>query len=775
MRHAFVFGSNGPSNWKPLRYAVTDAVRIADALSQQITGYNVNLFPSGSSASTVRDALFNAVELCTVNDTFLCYFSGHGLLDPGSADLILLTDSSSLSRLLSSALSSNDFLRALRKCPARQKLLILDCCYAAGAVEELGFKSGNDIPIQRIFQPSDNFVLILASGKLEVAFELPEIGGSFLTWAICQALTEDFYDADFDQDGVISINDLQHWINYQVRMRINDTTKTQVPFPVIFGEQKGDPYFLTLPPIQMQYLVGNEKLRHNEMLLRKQVQSLSAELKKQDLQKKIQAITDLGNLGPVAIRSLYGLIDTLKEYELVPYAKSAIQKIGPQTVHTLLQLLPETALATTTWRKSIDDIFESLFHDKSCRTYLISELAAACALPDIFLRRKAYALIMQYINRGAALDVSPFLLAISLELKIHDVTFPSILLLNLVNAMRNGGHFDQQIGDKITLLANFKAALNSHDPIYRTVAIICIDELGENTDRVDLLSDKMLDPNEMVAIAAFHAVGRSGQSAIHLLPQMIAASKNTTMSDPLRLAAIYAASKIDQELSADILIEIVNENRDNPSVIAGVYAKRIPDLLFSTLVRLLKSKDYSVRQASAERLRHIAGPHQRRYLQNLLRYVNDPDEYVCRGVIRALGRMGYHKHTSFALAKRIESSTTIVRAAIAEALGSINAVETVADLITMLTDGNADVRASAASGLGNMQMLSLTAIHSITDTLYDQERAVCVAAAKALANIGRLASTALPALQFIYSHKGDELIRQEVRRAIRVIIKFEKS
>jgi uncharacterized caspase-like protein len=78
---------------------------------------------------------------CQPGDDLLIYFSGHGELLTGKLFLLLDTTSESV---FDTAINTRHVLDAIEFSPAANKLLILDCCHAGGAV---GFKGGDLAPV----------------------------------------------------------------------------------------------------------------------------------------------------------------------------------------------------------------------------------------------------------------------------------------------------------------------------------------------------------------------------------------------------------------------------------------------------------------------------------------------------------------------------------------------------------------------------------------------------------------------------------------------------
>jgi hypothetical protein len=172
---AFIFSSNGPANLNPLKYAIEDADRIAKALSSPNCGFRVVRPSPGSDPFDLRRQLFTVTESCKPEDSLICYFSGHGVLEKGN--LFLLWDDTDVNRPISTAIPISDVLQALQYCNAKGKLLILDCCHAGAAAGKIGLKNAAGIPVSDTNLHADNHLVLMASGRVEQARELRELVG----------------------------------------------------------------------------------------------------------------------------------------------------------------------------------------------------------------------------------------------------------------------------------------------------------------------------------------------------------------------------------------------------------------------------------------------------------------------------------------------------------------------------------------------------------------------------------------------------------------------
>ncbi|MBD1806315.1 SUMF1/EgtB/PvdO family nonheme iron enzyme [Microcoleus sp. FACHB-SPT15] len=241
MRRAFVVGSNGPTNLSPLRYARKDAERIKACLEGSRCGFEVMSPQFGAKPFEVREQLYEFAESCTSEDTFVCYFSGHGILEKGA--LFLLWDNTEINRLGTTSILVSDIIQAFRFCKAHSTLLILDCCHAGAAVNMTGLRNAVGEPIEELIHPNNHLVL-MASDRLERARELEELEGGFLTTNICSALGDKFHEADENNDNKLSIQELMQWLTERAREHNRQFSDKRVPYPYTFGQERGN-FFLS--------------------------------------------------------------------------------------------------------------------------------------------------------------------------------------------------------------------------------------------------------------------------------------------------------------------------------------------------------------------------------------------------------------------------------------------------------------------------------------------------------------------------------------------------
>jgi hypothetical protein len=249
-KRALLIGANGPPTLNPLRYANSDAKALAKLLVERRCGYSVAVADASKTAAEARAMVLALAEESEADTTLLCYFSGHGILHHG--ELYLLLDTTDPSKLLSTTLSVSELVRALEYSRARSKLLILDCCHA-GAATALGMKSGVGLAIEELGIPKDHFLILMASGRLEQARELPLQKGSFLTSKLIDGLSSEGgrLRADRNGDGEVSMDDMIAYLADQAtrhNTQVADKATPVVPIPQLFGRQRS-PYLFTRRPL----------------------------------------------------------------------------------------------------------------------------------------------------------------------------------------------------------------------------------------------------------------------------------------------------------------------------------------------------------------------------------------------------------------------------------------------------------------------------------------------------------------------------------------------
>ena len=148
--------------------------------------------------------------------------SGHGVLSQ-SRRFYFATANTSLGLLRSTAIEDgfvNDVMQSSR---ARSIVLVLDCCHSGAFGKGLAPKSATTVDVEHRFEGRGR-VTLSASTELEYAFEETAVNpldpaepGSLFTRSVVDGLRSG--DADVDEDGRITVDDLYDYVCRRVRER----------------------------------------------------------------------------------------------------------------------------------------------------------------------------------------------------------------------------------------------------------------------------------------------------------------------------------------------------------------------------------------------------------------------------------------------------------------------------------------------------------------------------------------------------------------------------
>jgi uncharacterized membrane protein len=161
------------------------------------------------------------------DDVLLLHFSCHGLKNE-SGELFFATINTRPNRLGSTAVSADFVQRCLRTSRSRSVVLLLDCCYGGAFAQGVTVRAAGDVDVLSSF-PSERArsgrgrAVISASSAMEYAFEGDRLADdaaprpSVFTTALVEGLETG--DADRDQDGWVSLDELYDYVFDKVRER----------------------------------------------------------------------------------------------------------------------------------------------------------------------------------------------------------------------------------------------------------------------------------------------------------------------------------------------------------------------------------------------------------------------------------------------------------------------------------------------------------------------------------------------------------------------------
>ncbi len=164
MRKALIIGIDHYENAPRLFGCVNDAYSIKTVFDRHSDGtinfgVKINTASDASNAITRRELKDDVTELFRdANDIALFYFSGHGYIESNGGYLI-----TSECKDGDEGLSMNELLQIANNSPARNKIIVLDCCHSGIA--------GNSSPNDNRAILNDGITILTASSSEQYAME----------------------------------------------------------------------------------------------------------------------------------------------------------------------------------------------------------------------------------------------------------------------------------------------------------------------------------------------------------------------------------------------------------------------------------------------------------------------------------------------------------------------------------------------------------------------------------------------------------------------------
>ncbi len=204
------------SNFKKLRVPGRDAESLAQVLADpEIGNFDVHRLLDKSQRQIMRAVATLCKNLRPI-DSLLIHVSCHGVLDAAGNLYYATTDSESGDALSGTAIRSEWLNAEMSDSRAGAKVLFLDCCHSGAFGDRR--KGAPELNLQTHFK-GQGLAVLTASNATEYAYERDEFVGedaiSVFTSAVVEGLRTG--DADNDQDGDVSIDDLYQYVYAEVR------------------------------------------------------------------------------------------------------------------------------------------------------------------------------------------------------------------------------------------------------------------------------------------------------------------------------------------------------------------------------------------------------------------------------------------------------------------------------------------------------------------------------------------------------------------------------
>lgn len=179
MRKALLIGVDYYEHISPLHGCVNDAYSLKSVLDRNSDGtinFSVKLIPSSNTTSAIKRKELKALSkelFKDDSDVALFYFSGHGYLE-NTGGYLLTSDCQEGD----DGFSLNELLQIANESPAKNKIIILDCCHS-GYVGKTGVLKSESIL-------SEGITILTASSETQYAIE--ENGSGVFTTLLVDAL-----------------------------------------------------------------------------------------------------------------------------------------------------------------------------------------------------------------------------------------------------------------------------------------------------------------------------------------------------------------------------------------------------------------------------------------------------------------------------------------------------------------------------------------------------------------------------------------------------------
>ncbi|MBW4560732.1 MAG: GUN4 domain-containing protein [Mojavia pulchra JT2-VF2] len=209
-----------------LRYSALDCQGLGEALNAATQGFpqkeviiHHDFSHQQPQLENVRASLRHIAAATKPIDTVVFYFSGHGMLDSLSQQVVLCLQDTQKENLIDTGLKLQELLQLLENCSAQQQLLLLDACHS-GSMTLLGAK-GEDPqrnPTQELVEvlrqraaQRKGFYALLSCDREQQSWEFPQLGHGVFTYYLIRGLRGEAADSQ----GVIEVDGLYRYVYHQ--------------------------------------------------------------------------------------------------------------------------------------------------------------------------------------------------------------------------------------------------------------------------------------------------------------------------------------------------------------------------------------------------------------------------------------------------------------------------------------------------------------------------------------------------------------------------------
>ena len=224
-------------NLPSLQYSALDCQGLGEALTEATASFSAkeviihhDFINQRPCVADVRQSISHIINAAQAEDTILFYFSGHGILEASSQQVVLCLADTNTENLLTTGLPLNTLLKQLSNCAASQQLVWLDACHSGGMTLRGTSKISLPNPSTRLVEvlrhkaaESKGFYALLSCDQSQQSWEFPELGHGVFTYYLMRGLQGEAADSQ----GIIEADALYQYVYHQT-LRYIDKTNQQI-------------------------------------------------------------------------------------------------------------------------------------------------------------------------------------------------------------------------------------------------------------------------------------------------------------------------------------------------------------------------------------------------------------------------------------------------------------------------------------------------------------------------------------------------------------------
>ena len=222
-------------NLPSLQYSALDCQGLGEALKEATASFPAkeviihhDFVSQRPYIAEIQQSIQHIITAASSEDTILFYFSGHGILEPNTQQVVLCLADTNTNKLLTTGLPLNTLLKQLSNCAASQQLVWLDACHSGGMTLRGTSKISLPNPSSQLVEvlrhkaaESKGFYALLSCDQTQQSWEFPELGHGVFTYYLMRGLRGEAADSQ----GIIEADALYQYVYHQTLRYIAKTNQ----------------------------------------------------------------------------------------------------------------------------------------------------------------------------------------------------------------------------------------------------------------------------------------------------------------------------------------------------------------------------------------------------------------------------------------------------------------------------------------------------------------------------------------------------------------------